>query len=113
MAPHTRKGHTHEKDPCRAAQPHPRRDGGLAACTAAQRRTASTAAADALISDQQEAQLGAQVKKELEQKEKIKYVQDAEVVRYVNEVSTKRAAPGEQGAPGIPWKIHVIDDPKR
>ncbi len=87
--------------------------GGLAACTAAQRRTASTAAADALISDQQEAQLGAQVKQELEQKEKIKYVQDAEVVRYVNEVSTKVLRPANKARPGIPWKIHVIDDPKQ
>ena len=87
--------------------------GGLAACTAAQRRTASTAAADALISDQQEAQLGAQVKQELEQKQKIKYVQDAEVVRYVNEVSTKVLRPANKARPGIPWKIHVIDDPKQ
>jgi len=87
--------------------------GGLAACTAAQRRTASTAAADALISDQQEAQLGAQVKQELEQKEKIKYVQDAEVVRYVNEVSTRVLRPANKARPGIPWKIHVIDDPKQ
>lgn len=87
--------------------------GGLAACTAAQRRTASTAAADALISDQQEAQLGAQVKQELEQKQKIKYVQDAEVVRYVNEVSTKVLRPANKERPGVPWKIHVIDDPKQ
>ena len=85
--------------------------GGLAACTASQRRTASTAAADALISDQQEAQLGAQVKQELEQKEKIQYVQDPAIIEYVNQIATPILRAANRDRKGVKWKINVINDP--
>ena len=86
--------------------------GALPACTAAQRRGAETAAAKALISPEQELQLGQQVKTELETKEKIKYVQDAEVVSYVNQVSARILKFASKDRPEVKWQVHVIDDPK-
>jgi beta-barrel assembly-enhancing protease len=87
--------------------------GALPACTAAQRRGAETAAAKTLISSEQEEQLGKEVKSELETKEKIKYVQDAEVVNYVNQVSARVLNFAAKERPEVKWKVHVIDDPKQ
>lgn len=85
----------------------------LPACTAAQRRGAETAAARTFISPEQEEQLGKQVKSELETKEKIKYVQDAEVVSYVNQVSARVLQVASKDRPEVKWKVHVIDDAKQ
>jgi beta-barrel assembly-enhancing protease len=82
-----------------------------AGCSARQRVNAEKTLARAVISDEQEAQLGKQVKAELEQKEKVRYVQDPEIVTYVNRV----AGPVLQVANRdrrVAWKVSVIDDPK-
>ncbi|MBF5044581.1 M48 family metalloprotease [Aggregicoccus sp. 17bor-14] len=86
--------------------------GALPACTMAQRRGAETAAAKALITPEQELQLGQQVKSELETKEKIKYVTDPEVVNYVNGVSQRILQFASKDRPEVKWQVHVIDDPK-
>ncbi len=85
---------------------------GLATGCTAQRIAAEKAVAQAIITDRQEEELGLQVKKELEQKEKIKYVEDPAVVDYVRGVSTKLLQVANRDRKGVKWKIHVIDDPK-
>lgn len=85
---------------------------GLGTGCAAQRIRAEKAVADVLISDQQEEQLGLQVKQELEQKEKIKYVKDPAVVEYVRSISTPILQAANRDRKGVRWKINVIDDPK-
>ncbi len=85
--------------------------GALGGC-AAQRIAAEKAVAAAVITDEQEAQLGLQVKKELEQKEKVQYVEDTEVVEYVRKVSTPILQAANRERKGVKWKINVIDDPK-
>ncbi|NVJ05555.1 M48 family metalloprotease [Myxococcus sp. AM001] len=85
---------------------------GLSTGCAKQRISAEKAVARTLISDEQEEQLGKQVKAELETKEKIKYVEDAAVVDYVRGISASILNQASKDRPGVKWKIHVIDDPK-
>lgn len=69
-------------------------------------------AASVLISDDQEKQLGLQVKEELETKEKIKYLEDAAVVEYVRTVSTRILQQANKDRANVKWTVNVIDDPK-
>ncbi|QQR43216.1 M48 family metalloprotease [Myxococcus xanthus] len=85
---------------------------GLSTGCTKQRISAEKAVARTLISDEQEEQLGKQVKAELETKEKIKYVQNAAVVDYVRGISTSILNQASKDRPGVKWKINVIDDPK-
>ena len=85
---------------------------GLFTGCATQRIAAEKAIAQTLISDEQEEQLGKQVKAELETKEKIQYVQDQVVVDYVNKVATPILQAANRDRQGVRWKIHVINDPK-
>src|SRR5262249_3423880 len=68
--------------------------------------------AKALVSDEQEKQLGDQVKKELD-KQGTKYVQDPEVVSYVQGVAKKIFGSANKDRPGVDWHVYVIDDPKQ
>lgn len=68
--------------------------------------------AKALVSDEQEAQLGAQVKQELD-KQGTKYITDPEVVNYVRGVAQKIFVSADKDRPGVKWQVHVIDDPKQ
>lgn len=77
-----------------------------------QRIRAEKAVADILISDEQEDQIGLQVKQELEQKEKIQYVQDPAVVEYVNRLATPILQQANRDRSGVKWKVNVINDPK-
>jgi predicted Zn-dependent protease len=86
---------------------------GLATgCAATKRMNVGRTAAALLISDQQEEQLGRQVKTELETKENIKYVEDPTVVEYVRGVSTPILQAANRDRPNVKWKVSVIDDPK-
>jgi predicted Zn-dependent protease len=85
---------------------------GFTTGCAAQRIRAEKAVADVLISDEQEEQIGRQVKQELEQKEKIQYVQDPAVLEYVNRISTPILQAANRDRKGVKWKINVINDPK-
>ncbi len=85
---------------------------GLSTGCAKQRIQAEKAVAKTFISDEQEEQIGRQVKQELEQKEKIQYVQDQVVVDYVNKVATPILQAANRDRRGVKWKIHVINDPK-
>jgi predicted Zn-dependent protease len=85
---------------------------GLFTGCATQRIAAEKALAQTFISDEQEEQLGKQVKQELETKEKIQYVQDQAVVDYVTNVATPILQAANRDREGVRWKIHVINDPK-
>ena len=52
------------------------------------------------------------MKKELETKEKIKYVEDPAVVEYVRSVSTPILQAANRDRADVKWKVNVIDDPK-
>ncbi len=81
-------------------------------CAKGKRFDVGRTAASIFISDQQENQLGLQVKNELETKEKIKYLEDPTVVEYVRTISSRILQQANKDRPGVPWKINVIDDPK-
>ncbi|QRK13108.1 M48 family metalloprotease [Archangium violaceum] len=81
-------------------------------CASVKKMNVGRTAASILISDEQEAQLGAQVKQELETKEKIKYLEDPVVVDYVRNLSTPILQQANKDRQNVKWKIHVIDDPK-
>jgi len=83
-----------------------------AACTHAQRAGAETTLAKALVSDEQEGQIGLQVKQELEQKEHVKYLQDPQVTSFVKSITDKILPLAEKDRPGVKWQVQVIDDPK-
>jgi beta-barrel assembly-enhancing protease len=73
---------------------------------------ASEGVAKALVSDEQEKQLGDQVKQELD-KQGTRYVQDPEVVTYVQGVAKKIFVSANKERPGVDWHVYVIDDPKQ
>jgi beta-barrel assembly-enhancing protease len=85
---------------------------GLSTGCAKQRVGAEKALAKVLISDEQENQLGLQVKQELETKENIKYVEDPAVLDYVRGISAPILAQATKDRPGVKWKVNVINDPK-
>ena len=64
------------------------------------------------MSDEQEDQLGAQVKQELD-KQGTKYIQDPEIVNYVQGVAKKIFVSADKDRPGVKWQVFVIDDPKQ
>jgi beta-barrel assembly-enhancing protease len=84
----------------------------LCGCTHAQRGQAETAVAKALISDEQETQIGLQVKQELEQKQHVKYLDDPAVVSFVRGITSRILPLAEKDRPGVKWQVHVIDDAK-
>lgn len=83
----------------------------LAGCSAKQRIAAEKTVAATLISDEQEEQIGKQVKQQLE-KENVKYVTDPEITGYVTSMMTKITQQANRDRKGVRWKIHVIDDDK-
>lgn len=70
------------------------------------------AVAENIVTDQQESQLGLQMKQELETKQGVKYVADAQVADYVRGVANKVLGPAKGERPGVQWTVNVIDDPK-
>jgi predicted Zn-dependent protease len=81
-------------------------------CATLKKANVGRTAAAILISDQQENQLGQQVKQELETKEKVKYLEDPVVVEYVRSVSSRLLQQANKDRQGVQWKVNVIDDPK-
>jgi len=81
-------------------------------CSARQRIDLETAAAKALVSDEQEEQLGLQVKSELEQTQHVKYLTDPVVNSYVQSVIDRILPYAKNDRPNQKWELHVIDDMK-
>src|SRR5919204_3313214 len=82
-----------------------------AGCSHQQRAGAETQLAKLLISDQQENQIGLQVKQELEQKEHVRYLNDPEVTSFVKSITDRILPLAEKERPGVKWQVQVIDDP--
>src|SRR5260370_13693348 len=82
------------------------------ACSGQQRINLETAAAKALVSDEQEQQLGLQVKSELEQKQQVKYLTDPVANSYVQSVIDRILPFAKNDRPNQTWELHVIDDMK-
>ncbi len=85
---------------------------GLGACSTTQRRGAEKKLADVLIPREQEKQLGLQVKQQLEQQQKIQYVDDPQVNAYVKGITDKVLAFAKKDRPDVTWTVQVINDPK-
>ena len=79
---------------------------GLAGCAKTE-----TAVAKAMISPQEEDQLGQQVQQQLDQ-QGTKYITDPQVVGFVTDVANKVLAKAKKDRPEVKWTIQVIDDPK-
>ena len=85
---------------------------GAAACTGVQDRAdVEMAVADALISEQQEAQLGEQIHQQLAA-EGVKLSKDPVVVPYVERLLAQ-LTPYAKKDRDTAWHVHVIDDPKQ
>jgi predicted Zn-dependent protease len=84
----------------------------IAGCATPTARGAELGLAKALISSDQENQIGLQVKTELETKEKVKYLADAQVVEYVRGVAGRVIQLGQRDRPDVKWQVNVIDEPK-
>ena len=83
----------------------------LVACTSGQRASFETAAAKALVSDDEEKQLGLQVKQELEEKQHVKYLSDP-AVNSCQSVIDRILPSAKKDRPNQDWQLHVIDDMK-
>jgi predicted Zn-dependent protease len=81
-----------------------------AGCTHAQRVKLETVAAKALVSDEEERALGAQVKRELARK--ITFVDDPAVTGWLARVVGPVVRAAEKARPGTEIQLHVVDDPK-
>ncbi len=82
-----------------------------AGCSIKPIRAAEKVAADVLVSDQQEQQLGLQLHQEL-QKEGMKLVTDSAVTSYVDELARPILRAANRERSGVKWKLYVVDDPK-
>lgn len=82
------------------------------ACRTAAGVKAETVVAQALISDDDEKQLGLQVHSELN-KQGVKYVTDPVVTSYVERVAGPIFKQAAKERPNMDWHIHVVDDPKQ
>jgi predicted Zn-dependent protease len=67
--------------------------------------------AQALVSDEEEAQLGAQLHDEL-LKENTKLLNDPDVTGYLQGITRPIFEQAKQDRPGVSWTLYVIDDPK-
>jgi beta-barrel assembly-enhancing protease len=81
-------------------------------CATATTRSVETDVAKALITTDQENQIGLQLKGDLEQKQGIVYLNDPETVTYVRGVADKVIQMGKQDRPDVNWQVYVIDDRK-
>lgn len=69
------------------------------------------AVAQALITDEQESQLGLQVHEQL-QKEQVKFHSNPKVAAYVDGIARRIVGAADRERPGVGWKLFVIDDGK-
>src|SRR5262245_46163363 len=81
-----------------------------AGCTHEHRVNAETAAAKALISDEQSEAIGKQVHAELLE-QGVRFTSDSVVQDYVDDVAGRILYHAEQDRPNIHYHVHVIDDP--
>lgn len=80
-------------------------------CATPAARSVGKTAASVLISDEDEEKLGLQVKAEVE-KQGVKYIDDPQIVAYVQKIMTPITQSANADRKGVKWKLNVIDDPK-
>ncbi len=83
----------------------------VSACATFTRNDAERTVASALVSDDQEFQLGLQVHEELK-KENTKFNENQTVGIYVENLAKKLLTSADKDRPGVSWQYFVIDDPK-
>ncbi len=81
---------------------------GSSAAVAAGARTLATA----LVSDEDEARLGAKLHDELLSEEDTKLLNDPDVTSYLEGITRPIFEQAKRDRPGVTWKLYVIDDPK-
>src|SRR4051812_41816014 len=81
-------------------------------CSTVTTRSVETDVAKALITTDQENQIGLQLKGDLEQKQGIVYLNDPDTVAYVRGVADKVIQMGKKDRPEVNWQVYVIDDRK-
>lgn len=79
-------------------------------CAMGATRGVETTIAGALVTPEQENQIGLQLKNDLDTKQKIVYMTDPAVVGYVRSVAAKVTDLGKKDRPEVTWQIFVIDD---
>lgn len=82
----------------------------VAGCAASTTRRLETGVAEALVSPEQENQIGLQLKTELDTKEGVVYMRDLAVVDYVRAVANNVIQFGKRDRPEVTWQVFVIDD---
>jgi predicted Zn-dependent protease len=82
----------------------------VAACATSTTRSLETDVATALVSPDQENQIGLQLKNDLDTKEGVVYLRDPTVVEYVRGVANNVIQFGRRDRPEVTWQVFVIDD---
>src|SRR5262245_27535928 len=82
-----------------------------AGCSTHQRVKTETLLARTLVTDEQMAEIGRQIHRELAG-QGVRYVTDPEVIGYVNGITSKLFPLARRDRPGIEYHVHVIDDPR-
>jgi predicted Zn-dependent protease len=83
---------------------------GLTSCASQAARGLETDVAKALVTTDQENQIGLQLKTDMEQKQHVAYMTDPEVVGHVRGVADKVIAQARRDRPDVNWHVEVIDD---
>lgn len=84
----------------------------ISGCTPKQRIHTETEVAKALISPEQENQIGAQMVQQVKSSPKMKLLNDPVVNQYVQATFAKLLPAAKAKRPDMQWQIFVIDDPK-
>ncbi len=64
-----------------------------------------------LVSDDEENQVGLQIRQELEQKRYVRYLDDPDVNEYVARIAARILGPARKERPDAKWDVKVVDDP--
>jgi beta-barrel assembly-enhancing protease len=81
-------------------------------CATSPARAVSKTAAQVLISDEQEKQLGQELHQQL-QKEGMRLVTDPVITSYIDQLARPILQSANKDRPKVPWRLYVVDDPKQ
>ncbi|HEX8790991.1 MAG TPA: hypothetical protein VF765_08555, partial [Polyangiaceae bacterium] len=82
-----------------------------AGCASAAIGEGARTLAKALVSDEDEARLGAQLHDELLNKEHVKLLDDPDVTQYLEGITRPIFEQAKRDRPGVSWTLYIIDDP--
>jgi predicted Zn-dependent protease len=84
----------------------------LGGCATGTTRSIETTLAQVMVSPEQENQIGLKLKTDLDTNQHAVYMNDPEVVSYVQTVAGKVIALGKRDRPDVTWQVFVLDDRK-